>query len=502
MSAIGQNCDDTCSFAEVGATCSVEGQRRVYDIFQMDYVIYSVINDGDVYCDTWESTTVGAEMNPKILTSQYTLRRCYYDGSLSTCGDTDALFRRVCCCISPTTTATTPWVDECFVPTTTSTSTSVTITQTTATETSTTTTSQTITTSTVSSTQTSSVTTVTATTTTATSTSSSTQTATSTTTTLASTNISVPLSPGDDTIYVDDANAFRPDDLLYIGEFEIVTVLYVNNTRRLLEEDDPYYDHARRLGPGSITVTPPIVNSYPSGTSIRNLGQASVYYAGSDPITFYGGKKFKFWLPPDTEILMLETPDVKLYGSVFAGPEPDQQWFDSFRVVLPDGSNVAKIGVKRDGNLTASMKCSHKQFESLNVELGKSFQPLHSMEALYLSASETVKLEVNCRLQEPPLLWNTRTEYMYFETSEICFAITASHAGNEFPDNMTKAVEFSHLDFVIMEMKGHTKFSGILPEIWEVKPRSEAVQVMLSPEGQYLDLSDSHLKPGSSTVTI
>lgn len=488
--------------------CNAVGNARVNEPFQAEHVFTIELADSNIVCDAWkkcagpsgdETCDADNDMvktHPSRFYYEGIATICYYDSLLSECGSSDGAIERVCCC---TTVGGDP-ESECHVPTTTSTSSSVTVTETSATITSTTSSTATSTSSTASTTGTETGTTVTATSTSmttssATATQTTTETATTSTTTLGRTQLTDALSPGDEFLVLDESEVFRVDDLIYIGETEIVTIIaiVVSGGRRLSDTAN-----ARQLSVTSIQVSPPVVGNWPAGTSIRNLGSASVYYAGSDPITFYGGKKYKFWLPPQTEVLMLETSDVRLYGAVFAGPEKDQQWFDSFRVVLPDGSNVAKIGVKRDGNLTASTDCSHKQFESLSVELGKSFLPLQTLDTLKLSATETVKLEVNCRLQDPPLLWNTRTEYMYFETSQLCFAITASHAGNEFPENRTKAVEFSHLDFVIMDMKGHTTFSGILPEIWEVKPRSDAVKVMLSPDGQYLDLS----KNSTSTITV
>lgn len=280
-----------------------------------------------------------------------------------------------------------------------------------------------------------------------------------------------PALAGDITINIVSQDGFSLDDVIKIGDPESGPTLG---------------EYCTIIGFGSINVNPPLANSYGDGTPIESLGQASVYYAGSDPITFYAGKKFKFWLPVGSEMLMLETPDIRVYGTVFQGPEEGQQWFDSFRITIPDGNEVAKIERKTDGNPSTATNCSHERFEQMNIFVGRSLAPLSSVKTAKYSAGPDVQFAVTCRIQDPPLLWNSRTEYVYFETPKMTFAVTASHAGTEFPNNQTKALENSHLDLVITEMKGHANLSGVLPEVWELRPRSDTVQAMMSPEGQNL----------------
>eukprot|EP00913_Durusdinium_trenchii_P003024 g2796.t1 len=54
------------------------------------------------------------------------------------------------------------------------------------------------------------------------------------------------------------------------------------------------------------------------GATIQNFGPAS-QFTGGDPVTYFGGKKWKFWMPLHKELLLLATPEIRLYGSAFPG---------------------------------------------------------------------------------------------------------------------------------------------------------------------------------------
>ena len=49
-----------------------------------------------------------------------------------------------------------------------------------------------------------------------------------------------------------------------------------------------------------------------------------------DPITWYGGKKIKFWFPNYKLMPMLKTPEMTIWASTFEGPTVDYQWFERF----------------------------------------------------------------------------------------------------------------------------------------------------------------------------
>ena len=71
------------------------------------------------------------------------------------------------------------------------------------------------------------------------------------------------------------------------------------------------------------TVSIPVVLSPGAG------GTFSVSVVG-DPITWYGGKKIKFWFPNYKLMPLLKTPEMTIWASTFEGPTQDYQWFERF----------------------------------------------------------------------------------------------------------------------------------------------------------------------------
>ncbi|CAK8988068.1 unnamed protein product [Durusdinium trenchii] len=473
---------------------------------------------------------------------------CFQYSAASTCAGTNTAMRRICCCLSspgadlssecfvPTTTtstATTETTTSITSITSSTTQTSTITTETTLTTSSTTsitatttvvTTSATTTATSVTETTTStSVTTLTATTSSTSMTTSSTTVTTETTLTGTSTSVTTTLTTqtsvtsssvtttstsvtqsatstsytsttttvtsgavtlisenvlaGENRIPVSDRTGFSEGDMIKIKR-DVVKIENITEVgvRRL--------EGGRRLATVAyLEVTPPISQDYVAGDSISNLGPAE-NYVGSDPITFHGGQKYKFWLPNHQEFMLLETNEVKVFGTVFPGVKPDQQWFGNFRVVLSDQAPVVEVNVKRPtSNQTSGTRCASRRMESMDVFLGRSKSALREVQRrpMEFTAGESVRFAIDCRKQDRPLLASAKTEYIHVETPSIVFLIVAAHAGNEFPDDPRLQLKYMHLDLLILEMPRKHEFGGILPEIWDIKPRSPLVTAMLQP---------------------
>lgn len=128
-----------------------------------------------------------------------------------------------------------------------------------------------------------------------------------------------------------------------------------------------------------VQVTPPVTESHSAGASIQNLGPASTY-TGSDPITFHGGQKIKFWLPQHQEFLLLETKELRIFGTCFPGPKVDQQWFGHFRVLLKDDTPVVSARVKEVKNQTLlGTRCGSKRMDSMDILIGRSLEPMQQL---------------------------------------------------------------------------------------------------------------------------
>lgn len=212
-----------------------------------------------------------------------------------------------------------------------------------------------------------------------------------------------------------------------------------------------------------------------------------------DPITFYNGTKSKFWIPMQPSFVpLLQTPEVHLLASALQGPEEDLQWFDRFLVTLPDGARVLEVGVRRQHleQLTSSNRSTPRPrsfrqggFQQLEVILGNDTRPLQVFkQGSFTVSGGSVTLAIAARHSYPPRFHGTpRTEYVHVQTESISFVLYGSHAGQEFPDNFSAQAKYVHMDLYCIEMIGEESFTGVLPEIWGIRPMSEEVKDMLLP---------------------
>eukprot|EP00930_Biecheleria_cincta_P022759 TRINITY_DN16569_c0_g1_i1.p1 TRINITY_DN16569_c0_g1~~TRINITY_DN16569_c0_g1_i1.p1 ORF type:complete len:447 (+),score=71.08 TRINITY_DN16569_c0_g1_i1:25-1365(+) len=204
--------------------------------------------------------------------------------------------------------------------------------------------------------------------------------------------------------------------------------------------------------------------------------------AVSDPITIYHGQKTKFWLPYWGKHLLVQTPDLAVSASVLQGPRKDLQWFDRFYIKLPDGRQVVEVGVKREVPRNSTWRSRQLLLSQLDIKLGGSQESLRERKNhAFESPDGQVKVAIGFRRHDTPRLrGDPITEYVNVETKSITFLLVASHAGNEFPDDVEMQNKYVHLDWITREMIGTQSFTGILPQIWGVqKPMSEEVASML-----------------------
>lgn len=207
--------------------------------------------------------------------------------------------------------------------------------------------------------------------------------------------------------------------------------------------------------------------------------------AASDPVTIFKGRKTKFWLPVNTLLPLLETPDLTVFASTFQGPEPDQQWFGRFVVALPNGAKVADITVNERLGRNAT-HTRHDKFSQLHVKMGDSTEPMemtrHSLRSVHGS---NVKIGVGSKRFDPPRLHGAPlVEFVHMESPSASFLIHASHAGTEFPDDLSLQAKYAHLDWMSFELVDVDSFSGILPELWGIQPLSDQVAQMKIPPSQ------------------
>jgi len=239
---------------------------------------------------------------------------------------------------------------------------------------------------------------------------------------------------------------------------------------------------------GSIILTTPLQYTHAAGVSFMMSSSA---VAGSDPMTRYKGKTIKFWLPNFELVPLLRTRHLSLHGSTFPGESCVYQWFERFVISEPSGHPIVKVSVKRGILPHASSRMG--LFEQLDITLRDEASPMVTLDrpiygdaagAAYQDYSlqnGNVRVRVGRQYHHPPRVNSPFYEYVYVESPELSFIISPAHAANEYPDDASKALEYSHVDMFIMDMSGEESFLGILPEIWGVTPLSEEVEAFTQP---------------------
>ncbi|CAE7591186.1 unnamed protein product [Symbiodinium sp. CCMP2456] len=199
-----------------------------------------------------------------------------------------------------------------------------------------------------------------------------------------------------------------------------------------------------------------------------------------DPITWYGGKKIKFWFPNYKLMPMLQTPEMIIWASTFEGPTLDYQWFERFVVTTPGGTELVDIRVRHSEPGMNRSHFSRGDFRQLDIRLQGGRRLRRHSQKLFGSADGKVKIGVGARVYHPPRVHFTPlVEFVMVESDSISFMVHASHAGAEFPDDIGKQVKYTHLDWINLEMVQAKRFKGILPQLWGTIPQTPEVEEML-----------------------
>jgi len=232
----------------------------------------------------------------------------------------------------------------------------------------------------------------------------------------------------------------------------------------------------------SLNLVAPLQQNHQAGASVVVLTSA---FAGSDPVTWYNGVKTKFFLPNGIRMPMLKSTDVVLWAKTLGGQPQDQapmtgsgvwpksddlQWFEEIYLTLPDGTPVLSVSVKR----TPSNRSNPRDFQDINVVLGRSSSRLTVMEKLVFTAGD-VQIGI---FHRPHPTRQQGFELVYVETPSLAFSIMPVLASAEFGNDMLLSHKYRHLDLVITEMSSENVYQGIFPELWGTQPVSLEVEAM------------------------
>eukprot|EP00930_Biecheleria_cincta_P093662 TRINITY_DN8411_c0_g1_i1.p1 TRINITY_DN8411_c0_g1~~TRINITY_DN8411_c0_g1_i1.p1 ORF type:complete len:889 (-),score=90.23 TRINITY_DN8411_c0_g1_i1:30-2696(-) len=212
--------------------------------------------------------------------------------------------------------------------------------------------------------------------------------------------------------------------------------------------------------------------------------------ACSDPITFFNGKRTKFWISFGCFTALLRTPDVSILARPLVGPTEDMQWFGTVRLELPDGTPVAEVSVVQSPQKENVTRSGLRQFfhgRELNLALydgarhvTRSRVPLvnqvpGTVSTLFSSADR----RLNGAFYRTRFKHNERKEVVVIETPSVTFHIVGNIAGAEYSDDFDLQQQHRHLDLAFDEApQGYSKCTGLLPELWEVIPRSAEAELM------------------------
>mmetsp|Transcript_103196 Transcript_103196/g.189003 ORF Transcript_103196/g.189003 Transcript_103196/m.189003 type:complete len:392 (+) Transcript_103196:53-1228(+) len=308
------------------------------------------------------------------------------------------------------------------------------------------------------------------------------------------TTLSMAANAGDTTLYLTDVTGVaigwsivleHPDG--FYSETVSVTGVTVGS-RRLSSE-------GRRLASGSVTIPPPLANSYPSGAGVAASAPAASGSVGNDPVVWFGKEAREFWLPVGQLTPIIQTRHLNMYASTFVG-SPREQWIDRIVVTNSDGFRFADVRIKKSIASFNRSKILKDGFESLDVTFGMEQSPRKVMPKATPTGSQEAHARMDLWMVVEPLskvfnwlpyavdqthIGKARREAIIITSPDVRFLIISSPATEYSGDFSYLSVEYAHLDVHILEMKHQQSVRGLLPELWGIQKMSNMTKELTCP---------------------
>jgi len=207
--------------------------------------------------------------------------------------------------------------------------------------------------------------------------------------------------------------------------------------------------------------------------------------AGSDPVAVSGGVARKFSLPPGRLVPLLTSPDMSLHGATFEGMGPWEQWFDRMVIFSAQRDRWLQIGIKKDIWTFNRSQNAHDAFETLEVVAGHGDiddpQPGASADVPsnfdlplgFLGVNITFRLASRHHKVPTAMIGRARRECGDIMGETLHFLICSAPANEYFGWQRHLAIQFAHLDIVLLEVLNPGDVDGLLPQLWGVKPLSD-----------------------------
>lgn len=91
--------------------------------------------------------------------------------------------------------------------------------------------------------------------------------------------------------------------------------------------------------------------------------------SGNDPIARFGDKFQEFELPHHVLVPLIESPDMRILGSVFPG-NPSEQWFDRMVLSSVDDTRFVELKMKKDLEEINATKLRPGAFATMDIQMG------------------------------------------------------------------------------------------------------------------------------------
>eukprot|EP00931_Biecheleriopsis_adriatica_P048216 TRINITY_DN27860_c0_g1_i1.p1 TRINITY_DN27860_c0_g1~~TRINITY_DN27860_c0_g1_i1.p1 ORF type:complete len:496 (+),score=67.50 TRINITY_DN27860_c0_g1_i1:47-1489(+) len=215
---------------------------------------------------------------------------------------------------------------------------------------------------------------------------------------------------------------------------------------------------------------------------------------GSDPVVRFGDRVQEFKLTPNVLTPLLQAPDFVMHGIVFAGG-PSEQWFGRLILSTPDDSRWMEIKMKEDLEHVNMSKAASGTFRTMDVTLGwgsienpsattvipdLSFQvPFHFLGSHI--AFRHVHRNHHVRF---PMIHGFRRECVDIAAAAVHLYICSSPADEYHGHLRHLSLRYAHLDLAVVEIRNMNELSGLLPELWGVRPFSETSKAYAKIQGQ------------------
>mmetsp|Transcript_32141 Transcript_32141/g.58913 ORF Transcript_32141/g.58913 Transcript_32141/m.58913 type:complete len:392 (-) Transcript_32141:197-1372(-) len=308
------------------------------------------------------------------------------------------------------------------------------------------------------------------------------------------TTLSMAANAGDTTLYLTDVTGVaigwsivleHPDG--FYSETVSVTGVTVGS-RRLSSE-------GRRLASGSVTITPPLANSYPSGAGVAASAPAASGSVGNDPVVWFGKEAREFWLPVGQLTPIIQTRHLNMYASTFVG-SPREQWIDRIVVTNSDGFRFADVRIRKNINSFNRSKIPTDGFESLDLTLGMEQSPRKVMPKVAPGGSKDAYARLDLWMVMEPLnkvfnwlpwhvdqthIGKARREAIIITSPDVRFLIISSPATEYSGDFSYLSMEYAHLDIHILDMEHKKSVRGLLPELWGIQKMTNRTMEFCKP---------------------